>query len=36
MPDRWRLDGRLTAVAARWGIDPQADLRQRETATIDQ
>jgi aryl-alcohol dehydrogenase-like predicted oxidoreductase len=25
-PDRWTLDGDLTAVAERWGIDPERDL----------
>jgi aryl-alcohol dehydrogenase-like predicted oxidoreductase len=27
-PDRWELDERLLAVAARWGIDPVRDLAQ--------
>ena len=27
-PDRWALDERLAAVAARWGIDPARDLAQ--------
>jgi aryl-alcohol dehydrogenase-like predicted oxidoreductase len=27
-PDRWQLDDRLAAVAARWGIDPERDLAQ--------
>jgi aryl-alcohol dehydrogenase-like predicted oxidoreductase len=27
-PDRWQLDDRLAAVAARWGIDPARDLAQ--------
>jgi len=26
LPDRWELDERLGQVAARWGIDPRADL----------
>ncbi|HWM64304.1 MAG TPA: aldo/keto reductase [Solirubrobacterales bacterium] len=25
-PDRWSLDGELTAVGERWGIDPERDL----------
>jgi aryl-alcohol dehydrogenase-like predicted oxidoreductase len=25
-PDRWALDSHLTAVSARWGIDPERDL----------
>ena len=32
-PDRWGVDEELTAVAARWGIDPSADLAQRSLAT---
>ena len=27
-PDRWALDAHLDAVARRWGIDPDRDLRQ--------
>jgi hypothetical protein len=27
-PDRWELDAELDAVAHRWGIEPQRDLRQ--------
>jgi aryl-alcohol dehydrogenase-like predicted oxidoreductase len=27
-PDRWALDAHLDAVARRWGIDPERDLRQ--------
>jgi len=29
-PDRWKLDGELSEVAARWGIDPAHELRRRE------
>jgi aryl-alcohol dehydrogenase-like predicted oxidoreductase len=32
-PDRWGLDGELTGVAQRWGIDPARDLTQRELTT---
>jgi aryl-alcohol dehydrogenase-like predicted oxidoreductase len=28
--DRWPLDGELSAVAGRWGIDPERDLLERE------
>jgi aryl-alcohol dehydrogenase-like predicted oxidoreductase len=28
-PDRWGLDGELTDLAGRWGIDPARDLMQR-------
>jgi len=27
-PDRWQLDDRLAAVAARWAIEPARDLAQ--------
>ena len=27
-PDRWALDAHLDAVARRWGIEPERDLRQ--------
>jgi aryl-alcohol dehydrogenase-like predicted oxidoreductase len=27
-PDRWAIDGRLAALAGRWGIDPARDLAQ--------
>jgi Ser/Thr protein kinase RdoA (MazF antagonist) len=27
-PDRWGLDDELAALAARWDIDPERDLRQ--------
>ena len=27
-PDRWELDADLDAVAQRWGIEPERDLRQ--------
>jgi Ser/Thr protein kinase RdoA (MazF antagonist) len=30
-PDRWPLDDELAALAERWGIDPERDLR-RSTA----
>jgi aryl-alcohol dehydrogenase-like predicted oxidoreductase len=33
-PDRWRLDGELSAVAARWGIDPERDLVKAERSTV--
>jgi hypothetical protein len=29
-PDRWGLDDDLAAVAGRWGIDPEADLRRHD------
>jgi aryl-alcohol dehydrogenase-like predicted oxidoreductase len=32
-PDRWGLDEELTALAARWGIDPSRDLAQSALAT---
>jgi len=32
-PDRWKLDGELTAVAARWGIDPVRELSRRELSS---
>jgi aryl-alcohol dehydrogenase-like predicted oxidoreductase len=35
LPDRWSLDERLRAVAARWNIDPDGDLRERESSTIN-
>jgi hypothetical protein len=31
-PDRWVLDARLAAVAARWEIDPARDLARRTPA----
>ena len=31
-PDRWPLTAELTGVAARWGIDPERDLRKLEPA----
>ncbi len=31
-PDRWELDDELGAVAQRWGIEPERDLRQFATA----
>jgi hypothetical protein len=27
-PDRWLVDAQLAALAARWDIDPERDLRQ--------
>jgi aryl-alcohol dehydrogenase-like predicted oxidoreductase len=30
-PDRWPLDGGLSELAGRWGIDPERDLRQAVT-----
>jgi aryl-alcohol dehydrogenase-like predicted oxidoreductase len=32
-PDRWGIDERLAAVAARWGIDPENDLGQQVAGT---
>jgi hypothetical protein len=32
-PDRWRLEGELSAVAGRWGIEPERDLVKRELST---
>ncbi len=32
MPDRWRLDERLSDVARRWQIEPERDLSQRVAA----
>jgi aryl-alcohol dehydrogenase-like predicted oxidoreductase len=32
-PDRWELDSELGAVAGRWGIDPERDLRKRGVAS---
>jgi aryl-alcohol dehydrogenase-like predicted oxidoreductase len=34
-PDRWGLDDDLHAVAGRWGIDPQRDLRKSELSTVN-
>jgi hypothetical protein len=31
-PDRWELDDELGAVAERWGIEPDRDLRQAAAA----
>jgi aryl-alcohol dehydrogenase-like predicted oxidoreductase len=31
-PDGWAFDARLAGVAARWGIEPERDLRRREPA----
>jgi aryl-alcohol dehydrogenase-like predicted oxidoreductase len=33
-PDRWPLGAELAAVAGRWGIDPDRDLRQRAPAAL--
>jgi len=32
-PDRWSLDGELSAVAERWRIDPERDLRRADLST---
>jgi len=32
LPDRWAIDGELAAVAGRWAIDPQRDLRKAAPA----
>src|SRR3984893_15810508 len=32
-PDRWMLDGELSAVGGRWGIDPERDLARRELSS---
>jgi aryl-alcohol dehydrogenase-like predicted oxidoreductase len=34
-PDRWELDGELSAVGARWGIDPERDLSKHELSTAN-
>jgi aryl-alcohol dehydrogenase-like predicted oxidoreductase len=34
-PDRWRLNGELSAVAARWGIDPERQLLKHELSTVN-
>jgi aryl-alcohol dehydrogenase-like predicted oxidoreductase len=34
--DRWGMDERLAAVAARWGIDPGRDLLKHELSTANQ
>ena len=28
LPDRWPLDGEYLEIAARWQIEPEADLRE--------
>ncbi len=33
-PDRWGLDGELSAVAERWGIDPERDLRKHALSAV--
>jgi aryl-alcohol dehydrogenase-like predicted oxidoreductase len=33
--DRWELDGELSAVAARWQIEPERDLRKAQRATVN-
>jgi aryl-alcohol dehydrogenase-like predicted oxidoreductase len=35
LADRWELDGELTAVAARWGIDPEQELVRHEHLTAN-
>ena len=35
LADRWELDGELSAVAARWGIDPERDLLKGQRATAN-
>jgi aryl-alcohol dehydrogenase-like predicted oxidoreductase len=34
-PDRWELDGELSAVAARWEIDPQRELVKHEPSAVN-
>ena len=33
--DRWELDAELSAVAARWAIEPERDLRKAQRATVN-
>jgi aryl-alcohol dehydrogenase-like predicted oxidoreductase len=33
-PDRWPLDDDLAALAGRWGIDPERDLRKTAAAPV--
>jgi aryl-alcohol dehydrogenase-like predicted oxidoreductase len=33
-PDRWTVDADKAAVAARWGIDPEGDLRKADPARV--
>jgi aryl-alcohol dehydrogenase-like predicted oxidoreductase len=35
-PDRWMLDGELSSVAGRWGIDPARDLVKQELSKVEQ
>ena len=35
-PDRWEIDGELSAVAGRWQIDPERDLVRHEPQTVGQ
>jgi aryl-alcohol dehydrogenase-like predicted oxidoreductase len=35
LADRWALDDELAAVAARWNIDPQRDLRKHELSSVE-
>jgi aryl-alcohol dehydrogenase-like predicted oxidoreductase len=35
LADRWQLDGELSAVAARWQIDPERDLLKRQRTTVN-
>jgi aryl-alcohol dehydrogenase-like predicted oxidoreductase len=34
-PDRWKLNGELSAVAARWDIDPERQLLKHELSTVN-
>jgi hypothetical protein len=34
--DRWEMDDELSAVAARWDIEPQRDLLRHEHSTVNQ
>jgi hypothetical protein len=33
-PDRWALDAKQAELAARWGIDPERDLRKADPARV--
>jgi aryl-alcohol dehydrogenase-like predicted oxidoreductase len=35
-PDRWEMNGELSAVAGRWHIDPERDLVRHEPKTVSQ
>jgi aryl-alcohol dehydrogenase-like predicted oxidoreductase len=35
LADRWQLDGELSAVAARWRIEPERDLLKSERLTVN-